>query len=57
MSSVAATFAGGAAPRRAPRLPGRLVVPREERLQLDLNTHPLKQFFLSLLPWAMPPAR
>jgi len=45
----------GAALRRPPRLPGRLVVPREERLQLDPHTHPLKQFFLSLLPWAMPP--
>ncbi|KAL1529060.1 hypothetical protein AB1Y20_000023 [Prymnesium parvum] len=40
---------------RAPRLPGRLVVPREERLQLQRGTNPLLQFFLSLLPWAMPP--
>ena len=48
--------ADGAAQRRAPRLPGRLVVPREERLQLDPHTHPLKQFFLSLLPWAEMPS-
>jgi len=47
--------ADGGAPRRPPRLPGRLVVPREERLQLDPRTHPLKQFFLSLLPWAEMP--
>lgn len=48
--------AEGGAPRRPPRLPGRLVVPREERLQLDPHTHPLKQFFLSLLPWAEMPS-
>ena len=47
--------AAGGAPRRPPRLPGRLVVTREERLQLDPCTHPLKQFFLSLLPWAEMP--
>ena len=31
------------APRRPPRLPGRLVVTREERLQLDPRTHPRGQ--------------
>lgn len=41
----------------APRLPGRLVVPRAERLQLRPHTHPLLQFCLSLLPWAMPPTQ
>ena len=34
---------------------GRLVVPREEWLALDPATHPFKQFFLSLLPWAVAP--
>jgi hypothetical protein len=37
------------------RLPGRLVVPRTERMQLSSRTNPLLQFFLSLIPWAMPP--
>jgi hypothetical protein len=40
---------------REVRLPGRLVVPRAERLQLSSQTHPLLQFFYSLIPWAMPP--
>jgi len=44
-------------PPAEPRLPGRLVVPRRERLQLRAQTHPVVQFFLSLLPWAMAPHR
>ena len=44
-------------PPAEPRLPGRLVVPRRERLQLRAQTHPIVQFFLSLLPWAMAPHR
>jgi len=40
---------------REVRLPGRLVVPRAERMQLRSQTNPLLQFFLSLIPWAMPP--
>ena len=35
--------------------PGRLVVPRSQRMQLRAQTHPVLQFFLSLVPWAMPP--
>lgn len=55
-------FGGGGAAaqpwvRAQPRLPGRLVVPRHERTQLTRETHPLKLFFYSLIPWAMPPAR
>ena len=49
--------AAGAARRRPPRLPGRLVVPPEEWVYLDARTNPLVQFFLSLVPWAMPPPR
>ena len=41
----------------AERPVGRLVVPREERLQLQRGTNPLVQFFYSLLPWAMAPPR
>ena len=36
---------------------GRLVVPREEWVTLEAGTHPLLQFWLSLLPWAVPPPR
>ena len=37
---------------------GRLVVPREEWMELDTrNTHPLLLFFYSLLPWAVAPRR
>ena len=49
---------GAAANRRvarAPRLPGRLVVPREEWVHLDARTHPVLQFFYSLVPWYVPP--
>lgn len=41
-------------PGRPPRPPGRLVVPREEWLELRPDTNPLVQFFLSMLPWAVP---
>eukprot|EP00965_Chrysotila_dentata_P143930 4754497-Pleurochrysis_carterae.AAC.3 len=51
---AAADGEGGARPAR---LPGRLVVPREERMQLRADTSPVLQFFLSLIPWAMPPIR
>ena len=46
---------GGWAARIRPE--GRLVVPRHEWVELDPATHPLKQFFLSLLPWTVAPAR
>ena len=42
-------------PSPAPRLPGRLVVPREEWVHLDARTHPVLQFFYSLVPWYVPP--
>ena len=32
---------------------GRLVVPREEWVELDRSRHPVVQFFLSLLPWVV----
>lgn len=53
-----ALFAGRREHRGALQQPvGRLVVPLHERLQLESGTNPLLQFFLSFLPWAMPPPR
>ena len=45
--------------RQPPRLrpEGRLVVPRDEWVELRSDTHPLLQFWYSLLPWTVAPSR
>jgi len=58
LEAAAGQGAAGRWVRHAPRQlrpEGRLVVPRKEWLVLDPATHPLKQFFLALLPWAVAP--